>query len=59
MKRKFKKYKPIRFEAIGCKCTQPHCYNGHAFLTLGDIPELNTPTYASLILLTLNNETKI
>ncbi len=40
--------KPIRFEAIGCKCTQPHCYNGHAFLTLGDIPELNTPTYAEV-----------
>ena len=40
--------KPINFEPIGHKCTQPHCYNGHAFLTLGDIPELKTPTYAEV-----------
>ena len=40
--------KPLKFEAIGCNCPQPHCYNGHAFLTLGDIPELHTPTYATL-----------
>ena len=37
---------PIPFEAIGHHCTLAHCYNGHVFLTLGDIPELNTPTYA-------------
>lgn len=40
--------KPIDFTPIGCQCTQPHCYNGHAFLTLGDIPELETITYAQL-----------
>ncbi len=40
--------RPIKFEAIGSNCPQPHCYNGHAFLALGDIPELETPTYASL-----------
>lgn len=40
--------KPLKFEAIGCNCSQPHCYNGHAFLALGDIPELETPTYAEL-----------
>ena len=39
---------PIPFEAIGHHCTLAHCYNGHAFLTLGDIPELNTPTYADV-----------
>lgn len=39
---------PIHFEAIGKKCSLPHCYNGHAFLTLGVIPELTTPTYAEL-----------
>ncbi|MEE1057034.1 MAG: radical SAM protein [Acutalibacteraceae bacterium] len=39
---------PINFEAVGYKCELPHCYNGHAFLTLGDIPELNTPTYAQV-----------
>ncbi len=40
--------KTLKFEAIGCNCSQAHCYNGHAFLALGDIPELETPTYASL-----------
>ena len=40
--------KQIKFEAIGSNCKLPHCYNGHAFLTLGDIPELKTPTYFSL-----------
>lgn len=39
---------PIPFEAIGYRCTLPHCYNGHAFLTLGDIPELVTPSYAEV-----------
>ena len=39
--------KPISFEAIG-KCNEAHCYNGHAFLTLGNIPELKTPVYATL-----------
>lgn len=40
--------KPLHFEAVGCRCMTPHCYNGHAFLALGDIPELDTPTYAQL-----------
>ncbi len=40
--------KPLHFEAVGNKCPLAHCYNGHAFLALGDIPELETPTYASL-----------
>ena len=31
---------------IGTACLLPHCYNGHAFLALGDIPELHAPTYA-------------
>lgn len=36
---------PLKFQAIGHGCTQAHCYNGHAFLTFGNIPELNSPTY--------------
>ena len=36
--------KPINFRAI-CKCRQPHCFNGHAFLGCGDIPEINGLTY--------------
>lgn len=39
---------PIKFKAIGYGCPLPHCYNGHSFLTLGDIPELKTPTYAQM-----------
>lgn len=39
--------KPINFCAIG-HCKQPHCWNGHAFLSLGTIPNLNTPTYRDL-----------
>lgn len=40
--------KPLYFKAIGKKCTLPYCYNGHAFLSLGVIPELHSPTYATL-----------
>lgn len=40
--------KPLTFNAIGYECSQPHCYNGHAFLSLGVIPELDAPTYAEL-----------
>ncbi|MGI5841387.1 MAG: radical SAM protein [Patescibacteria group bacterium] len=32
--------KPIKFVAIGKGCKMPHCYNSHAFLTLGNIPEI-------------------
>lgn len=35
---------PMKFIPIGL-CNLPHCFNGHAFLAYGDIPELCTPTY--------------
>lgn len=40
--------KPIIFRPIGNNCKQAHCYNGHAFLVLGLIPELETPTYGEI-----------
>lgn len=40
--------RPLKTGAIGNHCPLPHCYNGHAFLTLGTIPELETPTYAEM-----------
>jgi organic radical activating enzyme len=40
--------KPIIFLPIGKNCTLAHCYNSHAFLTLGVIPELKTMTYADI-----------
>lgn len=40
--------KPIRWEAIGNNCAEPHCHNAHVWLTLGAIPSLDTPTYASM-----------
>ena len=36
---------PINFSPIGYNCKMPHCFNGHAYLTLGTIPELDTPTF--------------
>jgi organic radical activating enzyme len=36
---------PVHFKPIG-RCREPHCFNGHAFLAFGDIPELICPTYA-------------
>lgn len=40
---------PLRFEPVGHHCSMAHCYNGHSFLVLGDIPDLNMPyTYANL-----------
>ncbi len=40
--------RPINFKPIGCHCLQEHCYNGHAYLAFGDIPELDAPTFATL-----------
>lgn len=39
----------IPFREIGEKCPMAHCYNCHALLTLGTIPELNTPSYAEML----------
>lgn len=38
----------IPFRAIGHGCRCYHCYNGHAFLSLGAIPKLEAPSYAQL-----------
>ncbi|GHV96299.1 hypothetical protein AGMMS50293_26190 [Spirochaetia bacterium] len=40
----------IKWRPIGKNCPESHCYNAHAFLTFGAIPELNniTPTYADM-----------
>lgn len=40
--------KPIKFFPIGKNCREHHCYNGHVWLTLGDIPELKAPYYSEL-----------
>jgi len=40
--------KPISWVPIGKHCHEAHCYNSHAFLTLGVVPELATPTYAEM-----------
>lgn len=36
--------KPINFRPI-CRCRQPHCFNGHAFLAFGLCPDLETTSY--------------
>lgn len=40
--------KPIKFIAVGCHCAEPFCFNGHAHISMGCIPELNAPTYADI-----------
>lgn len=35
----------IREKPIGHFCRLPHCFNAHAFLALGDMPDRNDPTY--------------
>lgn len=37
--------KKIKFVPVGYTCTQPYCFNGHAHLSLGVIPELNSTNY--------------
>lgn len=39
---------PIVEKPIGCHCLQPHCYNAHAWLTFGDIPYFDAPTYLDM-----------
>lgn len=40
--------KRIIFRPVGKHCKQPYCYNGHAFLSLGLIPNLTTPSYRDI-----------
>ena len=39
----------ISFVEIGNNCPTAHCYNCHALLTLGTIPEIITPSYAEML----------
>lgn len=39
---------PIQWAPIGNYCAEPHCHNAHVWLTLGAIPELDTPVYAKM-----------
>lgn len=39
---------PIRWEAIGSNCPEPHCHNSHVWMTLGALPSIETPAYASM-----------
>lgn len=37
----------INFRPIG-KCRMPHCFNSHAYMTYGIIPEIKTPFYNNM-----------
>ena len=39
---------PIRFCAVGNNCPEKHCYISHAWLTFGDIPELNVVPFINM-----------
>lgn len=36
---------PIKFIPVGKRCAIPHCHNSHALLTIGCIPEMDSPSY--------------
>lgn len=38
----------IYFEEIGKDCCMPYCFNNHAYLTLGLIPDVEAPTYLEM-----------
>lgn len=38
----------IIFKEIGSGCCVPYCFNAHAYLTLGLMPEYDTPTYLDM-----------
>lgn len=40
--------RPLRVKAVGNRCCLPYCYNCHAYLTLGVIPEVDAPTYCEM-----------
>ena len=40
--------RPIQWKPVGCHCPEPHCYNGHAFMTLGVVPSVPTPTLTEM-----------
>lgn len=40
--------KPIKFSAVGKYCQHDYCVNSSHFMSLGVIPEIETPTYAQL-----------
>lgn len=40
--------KPINFCAVGCECGLPYCINSSHFIALGNIPQIECPTYSDL-----------
>lgn len=40
--------KPLYWRPIGNFCREPHCFNGHAWIGLGGIPGMSSPTYAEM-----------
>ena len=40
--------KPIKFSEVGKNCRHSYCVNSSHFMSLGIIPEIETPTYAQL-----------
>lgn len=40
--------KELELKAVGKGCMLPYCFNCHAYLTLGLIPEVDAPTYCEM-----------
>ena len=39
---------PIHFKPIGRHCPESYCYNGHVWMTLGVIPNIDVPSYSDM-----------
>lgn len=40
--------KSIHYQAVGYNCPHPHCWNCHAYITMGVFPDVEAPTYAKM-----------
>ncbi len=38
----------LHFKPVGNRCPHPHCWNCHAYLCLGVMPDVEAPTYADM-----------
>lgn len=40
--------KPLKFIPVGYECPHAHCYNCHAYITMGVFPDIEAPVYAKM-----------
>lgn len=40
--------RPLKYQPVGMQCPHAHCYNCHAYITMGAIPGFDAPTYVQM-----------